>query len=114
MPDVLEDLERRVRARYAELVSDTVPDHVFNPEEWLLGENHYSVKLFGESFDVAKVPAAQQVPQFPREQWITYPHRRAAILTIVDRSLDLWGSLTQEQRWQINFLLAYGGRERIA
>ena len=48
-------------------------------------------------------------PQFPRQQWFTYPNRRAISLILVDRMMD-FDELTDEQWADVTFLMMYGGR----
>lgn len=54
---------------------------------------------------------APDVPQFPREQWVTYPNKRAVILTWCEVWLDHGFDATDPTYL---FLLSVGGRERIA
>jgi hypothetical protein len=99
-PVDLAELERRVTTRYLELTQTDweLPEIDFDMSDWV---------------DVMKLPPGTP-PQFPREQWITYPNRRRVVLMIIERSLDIWDTLTDEQRFQVAFLLGNGGRERIA
>lgn len=101
----LEELEARVIRRYLELthIDWPLPEDIFDPKEWL--------DSLGRDTIANTIPAEYQ---FPREQWATLPNRRRIALIIVDRSLDLWDTMTDEQRSQVAFLLSYGGRERIA
>lgn len=99
----LESLERRVIARYMEKcnVGWQLPDPIdWSSDKWV--------------DDWAEAMNAQEVPQFPREQWIVYPNRRHYVLLIADRMLDLWDDLNDKQRADVSLLLSFGGRERIA
>jgi hypothetical protein len=51
--------------------------------------------------------------QFPREQWLSYPNRRAHALVLANRLLD-FEDLTDEQWHTLGMLMLYGGKERIA
>lgn len=53
-------------------------------------------------------PLPGDVPQFPREQWVIQPARRAQALVLADRLIDI-GNLT-EAGW----LVYYGGKMRIS
>lgn len=99
MTEPLEELETRVTARYIEKcnIGWQLPDvEPLDTSDWYMG------------------PLPDDVPQFPREQWITYPNRRHYALLIADRMLDFWDDLDEPQRTQLAFLLGCGGRERIA
>lgn len=92
--DALAELERRVTEKYvAATQARQVTAIDFSP--WNLG-----------------VVAVSDLPQFPREQWVTYPTRRVAALLVVDVALDSELSVND---WQtISWLMFFGGRERIA
>lgn len=103
-PTELDELERRVGEKWAREAAALFPDA---PE-----------------FDVTtwtppKAPASEPLPQFPlrqfpREQWITYPARRTAVLTACEQVLDGHHGLALDE-WQLLCLaMLYGGRVRIA
>lgn len=94
-------IEERVMRKHLAAVADKVPVVDFDPTSWLAGLDQTS----------APAPLADVVPQFPRERWITYPNRRAVILTLCEVWLDKAFDPTDPIYL---FLLTYGGRERIA
>lgn len=93
----LAELEERVTEKWARTASQRVDLSGFNPNKW---------------GDLRDWGAAADVPQFPREQWATYPGKRLIILMLVDRMLDL--EMNDEQWYALNYLMLYGGRTRIA
>lgn len=96
MSAILQDLERRVTEK---LIAANRAAH----PEWAA----VTVTLS----EVGTLPPPElpaDWPQFPREQWITYPHRRTCGLILADRAIDL--GLLAEAEW----LVQYAGRERIA
>jgi hypothetical protein len=95
--DDLVTVERHVMTRYLELAHPAP-------------ESPFDITRFADVID-------QQIPpehQFPREQWVTHPKRRRIALITIDRALDLWEQLTEDQRNTVAFLLWHSGRERIA
>lgn len=97
----LDALERRVSEKWiaaaaARMPQWDLPDNPFDSTEWL--------------GDVSAIPS--DVPQFPREQWASYPNRRTVTLLTVDRMLDL--EMTDEQWMQVSFLMQYGGKTRLS
>ncbi|CAN5143809.1 hypothetical protein BH11ACT6_BH11ACT6_34570 [soil metagenome] len=117
MHELLDQLEQRVTERYmaAAAERDRLPDSPFSTlefdsSEWWFSSRH----LLGVAPDGPLLEIANAGPptlQFPRQQWITYPNRRAVSLVIVDRALDQADTLTDDQWYQLTFLMFYGGRE---
>lgn len=116
--DALAELENQVSDRFLEKVTERLPLTPFDPTAWLTGIE------FGPVIDgpacgpiIEGHPSSSVDPrhqlQFPREQWVVYPNRRAIALSIVARALEL-ETITDDQWAQIAFLMAYGGKERIA
>lgn len=105
MSSAHEDLEQRVTARYLDLVRPTIVDAT---------EFDWSEAFFKSGTTGLWAIPEPDLPQFPREQWVTYPNRRAVTLVLVDRMLDLWDELTDMQKTHVAMLLTCGGRERIA
>jgi len=96
----LDELERRVTEKFAAKCAELVPADPFDPSP------------FDPACWSSSVDFGQPAVQFPREQWVTYPHRRMLALMTADRVLDF--ELTEEQWMQAGMLVAFGGRERIA
>ena len=96
----LADLEERVTAKFLAAAAGRTPE--FDTSAWDIDMSQWQ----------PSEPLPPDTPQFPRQQWVVYPTRRAVVLTIIDRALDL--DLTDEQWSQACFLFWYGGRERIA
>lgn len=67
---------------------------------------------FTDWTDWATEAAPTDVPQFPREQWASYPTKRATTLLLCDRLLDM--DLTDEQWLNVCFLMQYGGKTRLS
>jgi hypothetical protein len=89
---VLDELEQRVTKKLtAALPKWPVPDDPLPPMDFSLVP-----------------PLADDVPQFPRERWLTYPARRARALVMADKAIDL-GMLSEA-----GLLVQYGGKERIS
>lgn len=63
--------------------------------------------------EAMKTPLPPDVPQFPREQWASYPNRRRVALMIADRLLD-FDELSDEQWVTLCMVMQYGGKTRIA
>lgn len=97
--DALAELERRVTEKYiAAAQTRQQPDlpDLIDIQPWLDGQP----------------PLVPPPLQFPRQQWVTVPDRRATALGTVDRLLDLE---LNDKSWQtISLLMIFGGRERIA
>lgn len=96
----LDALERRVGEKWMTAVAARMPhcdfpDNPFDSTDWL----------------AVASPMPSGVPQFPREQWVSYPDMRTVALLIVDRMLDL--DLTDEQWTQVCFVMQYGGKTRV-
>ncbi|WP_330253112.1 hypothetical protein OG874_00405 [Nocardia sp. NBC_00565] len=100
MSEALTELEQRVTAKlYAALPQwELPPDPLQDPAEFW--------RRAVEEADVPPLP--DDWPQFPREQWITYPARRAYALLLADNAID-HGYLSEA-----GFLVQYGGKERIS
>lgn len=58
-------------------------------------------------------PLSPAVPQFPREQWASYPTRRTVTLLTCDRLLDKADELTDEQWMDVCLLMQFGGKTRL-
>lgn len=96
----LDDMEQRVTEKFAAAAFARIdPQWKLDVGEWTFPDFEFE-------------PLPPGTPQFPREQWVTYPNRRMVTLTLIDRALDL--ELTDEQWTQLTFLMGFGGRERIA
>jgi len=112
--DALAQLENQVTEKFIEKITERLPLTPFDPTGWLTGIE------FGPIIDgpvlgpVIEDPLSSTRPsgQFPREQWVVYPNRRAIALSIVGRALEL-EAITDDQWAQIAFLMAYGGKERL-
>lgn len=112
--DALLELENQVNDRFLEKITERLPLTPFDPTAWLTGIE------FGPVIDgpvlgpiIEGNPYTSADPrQFPREQWVVYPNRRAIALSIVARALEL-ETITDDQWAQIAFLMAFGGKERI-
>lgn len=96
----LEKLERRVTEKWAVAAAERaplwpLPDIPFNLDDWA----------------VNSVPLPPDWPQFPREQWLVYPHKRMVTLTICDVALDRY--LSEEEWIHVCLLMMYGGKERV-
>lgn len=100
----LEDLEANVGAEYAALLYERMPGDPFNVANWFDGSG---------SADVAGSP------QFPREQWVSVPRLRTAVLLIVRRAIELVrerpdGPESDALFQQAGLLYIYGGKVRTA
>ena len=104
MTEALEDLERRVLARWAAAAAERTPDS-FDVSKWSGVYDHASWLP-----DDAGLPPPMQ---FPREQWVSYPAKRRVSLMLCDRMLD-FDVLTDEQWMLLCMTVQYGGKERIA
>lgn len=102
----LDELEKRVGEKFTQAWKDC-------PQRMILGEafnpDHWSDNLSDEWAGVTTEP--EPVPQLPREQWVTYPNRRAIALTICETWIDKGWDLSDPT---FMFCYLYGGRERIA
>lgn len=106
----LEELSRRVTAKYLAACEQRYPDMwaAFDPTQW-------DSEIDFAAWNQASSGRTQPLPaglQFPREQWIIRPTIRTVVLMMVDRMLDM--ELSEEQWAVVGFLLAYGGKERVA
>ncbi len=95
-------LEERVTRRWQEAVAARNP-------QWPTPD----VELSTDWAEAMQKPLPPGTMQFPREQWVSYPNRRTIVLVLADRLLD-FEELTDEQWHTLNFLMLYGGKERIA
>lgn len=100
MIDHLIELEERVTRRWLEAVAERPPLWGFAPAD------------LPDWSDVQWEPLPPGTPQFPREQWVSHPYRRAMTLILCDRMLDF--DLDDEKWLQVCFLMQYGGKERVA
>lgn len=112
--DALADLERRVTEKYAAAAQTRQqPDllDAFDPSSWSVDLDIDWVAV-AKAADASREEPSADLPQFPREQWVTHPHRRTVLLMVIDRYLDL--DLTEDDWRAVSWLMAFGGRERIA
>ena len=100
MGDELTQLEERVTRKWAQAAASRMPESSFDASAW-------------HDLDTEWGGTALNAPQFPREQWVSYPAKRTVSLMTCDRMLD-FEELTDEQWMTLSFLMLYGGRERIA
>lgn len=101
--DDLDELEQRVGEKWAAAGAARI-----GPIE--LGE-------WGALFDMYDgdvQPLSPDVPQFPREQWASYPAKRTFVLLACEAMLDRAGPLTDEQWTTLCMAMQYGGKTRIA
>ena len=100
--ETLDQLEQRIGQRWAEATAAHIPSDPLDLKDWLASTltdpQVYSSNL----------------PQFPREQWVTYPPRRTVSLLLVDNALNAAEKLTESDWLALAFLMTHGGRERIA
>lgn len=119
------ELEQRVTVRYTEKCAAEwpIPADPFDPAPWFSGVVDPNIDWADVMKDQPSVPVVATItghprtpttPQFPHEQWITYPNRRYAALLLADRLLDMWDQLDSEQRTNVALLLGIGGRDRIS
>lgn len=99
----LDALERRVTEKWATAAASRIPADVFDPSGWLDGVDMSAWRR--------NLPPS--APQFPREQWVSYPNKRTVALLIADRLLD-FDELSDEQWATLNVVMLYGGKTRIA
>lgn len=99
--DVLDELEQRVGEKWATAAAArlTPLPGPFDFTDWT-------------DWATIEPDALTTVPQFPREQWASYPARRTVTLMICDRMLD-FDELTDEQWAQVCLLMQYGGKTRL-
>jgi hypothetical protein len=106
----LDVLERRVVEKWvaaaARMPRWELPE--FDMSAWELPE--FDMSAWDEAM---KTPLPPGTPQFPREQWASYPNRRRVALMICDRLLD-FDELTDEQWVTLCMVMQYGGKTRIA
>ena len=96
------ELEERVTRRWLEAVEARTPQWPIPDPEWSTDWREAMNK-----------PLPLGTMQFPREQWVSYPNRRATALLLADRLLD-FEDLTDEQWHTLGMLMLYGGKVRIA
>ncbi|TDZ94783.1 hypothetical protein CCUG62472_01597 [Mycobacteroides salmoniphilum] len=106
-------METRVYRRYAEAVAASIPA-MPDFSDWLdmlSPPTKYTV-------DTALVCAdtVTQVPQFPRQRWVTYPARRRLCLMLVDQMLNRINDGETAHDWltMAGILLTFGGRSSDA
>lgn len=102
--DALDELERRVGEKWARAVADRM-----NPQWQILDTSSWMLPLPPDG-DATKDPL---LPQFPREQWASYPNKRMVALLACDRMLD-FDDLSDEQWMTLCLLMQYGGKTRIS
>jgi hypothetical protein len=106
MSEDLEELERRVAEKWAAAAAARIgvysPGFSFDVAGW-----------FDSLADSGEVSMPDDWPQFPREQWVSYPNKRTAALLLADRLLD-FDELDDEQWSTLCLLMHYGGKTRIA
>jgi len=99
--DTLEVLERRVGEKWAAAVEARAPwptSTALDVSAWI--------------GTTKELPSG--TPQFPREQWASYPLKRMAALIYAEHMLDSATELTDEQWIALNAVMLYGGKTRIA
>lgn len=101
--DDLDVLERRVAEKWAAAAAARAP-------MWPMPDDPFDMSVWGEAM---KTPLPPGTPQFPREQWASYPMKRRLALMAADRMLD-FDELTDEQWMQVCLVMWYGGKTRIA
>ncbi|AID58933.1 hypothetical protein PBI_GAIA_114 [Mycobacterium phage Gaia] len=102
MGEAVEQLEQRVARKWAQAAyaRGAFDASSFDAGEWF----DTNIQWGGEGPDV---------PQFPREQWASYPAKRALVLTMLDRALD--SEDVSDELWMtICYAMWYGGKTRIA
>jgi hypothetical protein len=107
MSYALDDLEQRVGQKFAEAAASRVQlptaKATFDVVSWLAGlDTSGSVAL------------PDDWPQFPREQWVSYPNKRTAALLFAEHLLDRADELTDEQWSSLCLLMHYGGKTRVS
>lgn len=55
-----------------------------------------------------------EVPQFPREQWASYPNARTAVLVACDKLLDRGDKLSDDDWFTVCLAMTYGGKTRLS
>lgn len=98
----LRELEARVCGKFMAAANVraagwSVPDDPFDWSDW-----------FGST------EQSGDVPQFPREQWASYPAKRTAVLMACDRLLDDADKLSDDQWLTLCLAMQYGGKTRLA
>lgn len=96
------ELEQQVTQRWLEAVAARTP-------QWPMPDMDWST----DWAEAVNKPLPPGTMQFPREQWLSYPNRRAHALILANRLLD-FEDLTDEQWHTLGMLMLYGGKERIA
>jgi hypothetical protein len=118
MSEDLDVLEQRVGEKWAAAAAARMPkweSAEFDVSEWVdvakipLPVNAFEMSTVGQPLP----PPLPDTPQFPREQWVSYPAKRTAALMVADRLLD-FDELTDEQWIQLCLLMQYGGKTRVA
>lgn len=104
MSEQLEELERRVGEKWGAAVAARTPT-------WPVPDVQFDISTWA---DVARIGVPAEAPQFPREQFASYPAARTVALILADRLLDDAPDLTEEQWVTLNAVMLYGGKTRLA
>jgi hypothetical protein len=100
----LDELEQRVGERFARAAAarTQIPtaSASFDVASW-----------FDGLADTGEVALPEDWPQFPREQWVSYPNKRTAVLLLADNLMN--HDLTDEQWSTLCLLMYYGGKTRL-
>jgi hypothetical protein len=105
--ETLESLERRVGQKWAAAAAARI-DQRIDPQ-WNL-----DVGSWGSAAGEGLPPLPPGTPQFPREQWASYPTARRVALQMCEHLLDNVAELTDNQWMLICVTMQYGGKTRIA
>jgi hypothetical protein len=115
MSESLEELELRVGEKWATAAATREPQWEtveVDLSAWLgeipIPDNAWEMSTVGQPLP----PLLPDTPQFPREQWASYPAKRTVALLIADRLLD-FDELTDEQWMTLCFLMQHGGKTRL-
>jgi hypothetical protein len=100
--DALVELERHVGEKWIAAASARTP-------QWPLPDDPLDIS----TWQTDTTPLPDDWPQFPREQWASYPAKRTVTLLLCDRMLD-FDELTDEQWTHVCFLMQYGGKTRLS
>lgn len=98
----LQELERHVTEKWVATAAERAP-------QWQLPDD---IPFTLDEWAINSIPLPPDWPQFPREQWLVYPHKRQVTLLICDRALDQ--DLSEEEWIHVCLLMLYGGKERVA
>lgn len=106
----LAELEEQVGLKWARCAAARVEgqwalnDVPFDPSNWL--------DLTGGDDDLPEL--MQEIPQFPREQWASYPNARTAVLVACDKLLDRGDKLSDADWFTVCLAMTYGGKTRLS